>query len=32
MENLSIATGAEISMIDGFVKVAKIERKVQALR
>ena len=27
-----IANGAEISRIDGFVKIAKIERKVQAPR
>jgi len=27
-----VANGAEISKIDGFVKTAKIERKVQAPR
>jgi len=32
MENPLIANGAEISGIDGFVKIAKIERKVQAPR
>jgi hypothetical protein len=32
MEILLIANGAEISRIDGFVKIAKIERKVKAPR
>jgi hypothetical protein len=32
MESPLIANGAEISRIDGFVKIAKIERKVQAPR
>jgi hypothetical protein len=32
MEILLIANGAEISRIDSFVKIAKIERKVQAPR
>jgi hypothetical protein len=32
MEDLLIANGAEIYRIDGFVKIAKIERKVQAPR
>jgi hypothetical protein len=32
MESPQIANGAEISRIDGFVKIAKIERKVQAPR
>jgi hypothetical protein len=32
METPLIANGAEISRIDGFVKIAKIERKVQAPR
>ena len=30
METLLVANGAEISKIDGFVKIAKIERKVKA--
>jgi hypothetical protein len=29
MENPLIANGAEISRVDGLVKIAKIERKVQ---
>jgi hypothetical protein len=32
MENTQIANGAEISRIDGGVKNAKIEQKVQAPR
>jgi hypothetical protein len=32
MEILLIANGAEISRIDGFVEIAKIERKVKAPR
>jgi hypothetical protein len=32
MESPLIAKGAEISRIEGFVKIAKIERKVQAPR
>jgi hypothetical protein len=30
MESPLIANGAEISRVGGFVKIAKIERKVQA--
>jgi hypothetical protein len=32
MENPLIANGTEISRIDGFVKTAKIERKIRAPR
>ena len=32
MESSLIANDAEISRIDGFVEIAKIERKVQAPR
>jgi len=32
MESPLIANGAEISRIDGFVKIAKIEPKAQAPR
>jgi hypothetical protein len=32
MESPLIANGAEISRIDGFVKISKIERKAQAPR
>jgi hypothetical protein len=32
MESPLIANGAEISRIGGFVKIAKTERKVQAVK